>query len=341
MAASGSSGAPGYARPSRGDGLRRFALHTVTTKPWPIETAIDAYARAGFGGISIWREALQDRADAAIRRQVREAGLVGVSLVRGGFFAGADAHVRARALEENRLCIAEAAELELPLLVLVCGADPNQSPAESRRQIVDALVALAPEAQAAGVHLGIEPLHPMYADTRSAVNTLTDAVDMAVESGGGAGAAPAPGAAATERGAGPAVRGGETAARGERTNEARREAGGKATASTHPTLRTVCTVVDAYHLWWDPRLEGEIRRAGREGVLGAFHVSDWKVPTEDLLLDRGLMGEGCIDLPGIRRSVDAAGFDGFIEVEIFSRQYWNLDQAEWLGMIAQGCRESV
>ncbi len=332
MAASRSSGTPGYARPSRSDGLRRFALHTVTTKPWPIETAIDAYARAGFGGISIWREALQDRDPAAIRRQLREAGLVGVSLVRGGFFAGADAHVRARALEENRRCIAEAAELELPLVVLVCGADPNQSPAESRRQIVDALVALAPEAEAAGVHLGIEPLHPMYADTRSAVNTLTDAVDMALESAGGAGAAPAPGAAATDRGGATADRGAGAGAGA---------AGGETSATTQPPLRTVCTVVDAYHLWWDPRLEGEIRRAGREGLLGAFHVSDWKVPTEDLLLDRGLMGEGCIDLPGIRRSVDAAGFDGFIEVEIFSRQYWNLDQAEWLAMIAQACRESV
>ncbi|MFW5786613.1 MAG: sugar phosphate isomerase/epimerase family protein, partial [bacterium] len=163
--------------------MRRFALHTVTTRPWPIETAVDAYARAGFGGISIWREALEGRRLEAVRRQIREAGLAGVSLVRGGFFAGADAHGRAKALEENRRCIAEAAELELPLIVLVCGADPRQSLAESRRQITDAVTELAPEAAAAGVHLGIEPLHPMYADTRSAVNTLTDAVDMVLEGG--------------------------------------------------------------------------------------------------------------------------------------------------------------
>jgi sugar phosphate isomerase/epimerase len=85
--------------------------------------------------------------------------------------------------------------------------------------------------------------------------------------------------------------------------------------------------VDVYHVWWDPDLEREIRRAGDAARGGhqrilAFHICDWLVPTNDLLLDRGMMGDGVIDLPGIRRWVEAAGYDGLHEVEIFSAENW-------------------
>jgi sugar phosphate isomerase/epimerase len=79
--------------------------------------------------------------------------------------------------------------------------------------------------------------------------------------------------------------------------------------------------VDVYHVWWDPDLEREIRRAGKARILG-FHVCDWLVPTADLLLDRGMMGDGVIDIPRIRGWVEAAGYDGFAEVEIFSANNW-------------------
>jgi sugar phosphate isomerase/epimerase len=79
--------------------------------------------------------------------------------------------------------------------------------------------------------------------------------------------------------------------------------------------------VDVYHLWWDPALEREIARAGKERILG-FHICDWLVPTRDLLLDRGMMGDGVIDIPRIRGWVEAAGYEGFCEVEIFSRDNW-------------------
>jgi len=80
-------------------------------------------------------------------------------------------------------------------------------------------------------------------------------------------------------------------------------------------------VVDVYHTWWDPELEAQIRRAGSERILG-FHVCDWLVPTTDLLLDRGMMGDGVIDIPRIRAEVEAAGYAGFTEVEIFSQRNW-------------------
>lgn len=79
--------------------------------------------------------------------------------------------------------------------------------------------------------------------------------------------------------------------------------------------------VDAYHVWWDPQLQQQIARAGRERLL-ALHVCDWLTPTTDLLEDRGMMGDGVIDLRQLRGWVEAAGFAGYSEVEIFSRANW-------------------
>ncbi len=79
--------------------------------------------------------------------------------------------------------------------------------------------------------------------------------------------------------------------------------------------------VDVYHVWWDPQLEAQIRRAGRERLL-AFHVCDWLVPTTDLLNDRGMMGDGVIDLRRIRGWVEAQGYAGYSEVEVFSAAHW-------------------
>jgi sugar phosphate isomerase/epimerase len=78
--------------------------------------------------------------------------------------------------------------------------------------------------------------------------------------------------------------------------------------------------VDVYHAWWDPELAEQIARAGSRVL--AHHICDWLVPTSDLLLDRGMMGDGVIDLRGIRRMVEGAGFFGLQEVEIFSAQNW-------------------
>ena len=88
--------------------------------------------------------------------------------------------------------------------------------------------------------------------------------------------------------------------------------------------------VDVYHVWWDPKLRSQIERAGRQRLL-AFHVCDWLTPTADLLNDRGMMGDGVIDIPQIRRWVEDQGFAGYSEVEIFSSgNWWQRDHAEVL-----------
>jgi len=79
-------------------------------------------------------------------------------------------------------------------------------------------------------------------------------------------------------------------------------------------------VVDTYHVWWDPDLERQIARAGKKIL--AYHVNDWLLPTTNLLLDRGMMGDGVIDLRAIRAMVERAGYRGHCEVEILSRKNW-------------------
>jgi sugar phosphate isomerase/epimerase len=259
----------------------RLCLHTITTKPWPIEEAAERYAAAGVRGITVWRQWLEGRNIAKVGGSLRSAGLRVVSLCRGGFFPALDEAGRRAAITDNLKAIDEAVELRAPLIVMVCGSIPGQSLETSRGQIADGIAAILDRAAAANVKLAIEPLHPMYADSRSAINTLRQANDLC-----------------------------------DRFN------------SPH-----LGVAVDVYHVWWDPELKEQIERAGRAGRILAFHVCDWRTPTEDLLNDRGLMGEGCINIRQIRGWVEQNGFSGFIEVEIFSNRRWAGDQAEFLEKI--------
>ena len=87
--------------------------------------------------------------------------------------------------------------------------------------------------------------------------------------------------------------------------------------------------LDVYHVWWDPELLPQIARAGKDRLL-AFHVCDWLVPTEDILNDRGMMGDGVIDIKRLRATVEAQGFAGYSEIEIFSNRWWDKPMDEVL-----------
>jgi len=168
--------------------------------------------------------------------------------------------------------------------VLVVGGLPEGSKdiAGARAQVREGIAAILPQARAAGVPLAIEPLHPMYAADRACVNTLAQALDLC-----------------------------------EVLDPQRASAAG----TTRGAPCALGVAVDVYHVWWDPQLEAQIRRAGRRRLL-AYHICDWLVPTTDLLLDRGMMGDGVIDLKRIRGWMTRAGYRGFHEVEIFSAANW-------------------
>lgn len=261
--------------------LDRLCVHTITTKPWSIEEIIENYPKAGVKAISVWRDLLENRDAAKIGEQIRDAGMDIVSLVRGGFFTGKTETEIQASLDDNRQAIDEANMLGAPMVVLVCGAVPGQSIQRSLSQIHTGLETLLPYAEERDVKLAIEPLHPMYADSRSAICTMKTANDFA-----------------------------------ERFNSP-----------------LIGVVVDIFHLWWDPDLENECQRCGDHGNLFGFHICDWKMDMEDMLNDRGLMGEGVIRVREIRSWVEAAGFTGFHEVEIFSNRLWASDQKEALERI--------
>ena len=86
----------------------------------------------------------------------------------------------------------------------------------------------------------------------------------------------------------------------------------------HPNVKIA---VDVYHVWWDLSLASELKRAA-SGQIAGYHLCDWLADTQDVLLDRGMMGDGVADLKNIRRAVEEAGFSGYCEVEIFSVNNW-------------------
>ena len=98
--------------------------------------------------------------------------------------------------------------------------------------------------------------------------------------------------------------------------------------------------LDVYHVWWDFELPAQIERAGRQRLL-AFHVCDWLVPTTDMLNDRGMMGDGVIDIPRIRALVEESGFEGYVEVEIFSNRWWEQSIDDTIAMCVARFKTAV
>ncbi|MEX2672920.1 MAG: sugar phosphate isomerase/epimerase family protein [Phycisphaeraceae bacterium] len=271
--------------------LSRCAIHTFTNKPWSLRQCIDGYTKVGVRGISVWRNVITPD-DGGVSpdeaaTMLRDAGMQVPALVRGGFFPAAEPAKRQAACDENRRCIDEAATIGAEMVVLVVGAVPGMALDEARKQVAEGIEAVLPHAEARGVKLAIEPLHPMYAADKSCINRMAEARQVC-----------------------------------EQLN--------------HPHLGIA---VDVYHVWWDPDLKAEVELAGEQGTLFGFHICDWRVNTRHLLTDRGLMGEGCIDIRTIRGWVEDAGFAGFNEVEVFSEDHWASDQSEYVDRIARAYHE--
>ncbi|MEI7932916.1 MAG: sugar phosphate isomerase/epimerase family protein [Alphaproteobacteria bacterium] len=240
----------------------------------PIGHVIEAVARSGFGAIAPWRREVEGRDVKAIARQIRHAGLMVPGYCRSTYIPARDNADFNANVEANRRAISDAGVLGAKSFVMVVGGLPEGSRdiSAAREQVAEAAGLLLPHAKACGVRLALEPLHPVYAASRSCLSLLSEALDMCE-----------------------AVEG-----------------------SVDDAWLGVC--IDVYHVWWDPNLRRDIARS-RGRILG-FHVCDWLVPTVDVLNDRGMMGDGVIDVRAIRGDVEAAGFEGFTEVEIFSATDW-------------------
>ncbi len=272
------------------DGL--LSINQVTVLPqWSLAELIQGLARHEVGGISVWREKLHETGVAEAARLIEDHGLSVSGLCFAGMITSVDEAEAARALDEVRRAIDEAAAIKAGCLVFVAGGvDPRAKDlAATRARALERVASLIPHARQAGVKIGLEPLHPMLCGHRSVLSTLGIANDW---------------------------------------------------CDALDADDAVGIAVDTYAVWWDPDLEAQIARAGRR--ICAFHVSDWLADTRDLRLDRGMMGDGVIDIPAVRRMVQAAGYEGQFEVEIFSeRNWWKRDPDEVVRVVKERFQTAV
>lgn len=264
---------------------RRLSLNTATTKHWTLEEAADGCVRAGIEGIGLWRDRVAEAGLERAAALVKERGLRVTSLCRGGFMSAADDAGIAFAIEENRLAIQEAATLGTRELIMVVGGLP---------------AAPGPE----------QPASPdgdkdLVAARQRVVDRIGDLVGIAREHDVRLVLEPLHPMFAADRAVLSTL--------------------GQCLDVAAPfDARDVGVVVDTYHVWWDPDLQAQIARAGREGRLASYQVCDWILPFAPVALNsRGHVGDGYVDFPTITRWVAATGYAGDVEVEIFNQQIWD------------------
>lgn len=271
---------------------RWLSINTATVRKQhgaevPLSRIIDQCAERGIRAISPWRDQVAAIGLDKIARQLKALGMELSGYCRGGFFPAPDAAGLRAALDDNRRAIDEARTLNAPCLVLVVGALPG-----------------ALQGKAA------------YKDISRARGEVRDGIAASLEY-------------AREVGMPLAI---------EPLHPM--QAADRACVNTLEQALDLCdeldpqgtgmlgVALDVYHCWWDPKLEQQIARAGQgpkgQGAsrLLAYHVCDWLTPTRDLLSDRGMMGDGVIELRKLRGWVEQAGYAGYSEVEIFSELDW-------------------
>jgi sugar phosphate isomerase/epimerase len=270
----------------------RLSIHQVTLPPQcSTPQFVAALARNGVPCTSLWRDKTREHGVEETARLVADNGIALSGYCFAGLVTSPEPGEAARARDDVRRALDEAAALGAPCLVFVAGGvDPrDRNIAGTRERALAGVAELVAHARGVGVKLALEPLHPMICATRSVLSTMKLANEWCDRLGAD---------------------------------------------------DVVGIAVDTYAVWWDPEVEAEIARAGKR--ICSFHVSDWLPDTQDLRLDRGMMGDGVIDLPALRRAVEAAGYDGYVEVEIFSqRNWWQRDPDEVIGIVKDRVQTAV
>ena len=278
-----------------------LSLNQRTTKRWSVAEAVDGCVRHGLEAVGLWREEVAEQGLAESVKLVRDAGLRVSSLCRGGFLTAPDGPARQAALDDNRRAIDEAAELGAACLVMVVGGLPGVRPGEP---LSDSGVSRDLAGARGQVAEALEVLAP-YAGERGVKLALEPLHPMYCAD--------------------------------------------RAVLSTLAQAVDLClpypeeqvgVVVDTFHVWWDPRLFEEIARAGSR--IASYQVCDYLQPLPaDVLLGRGMMGDGVIDFVPITRAVAKAGYAGDVEVEIFNADIWAADPDEVVATMKRRYAEVV
>ena len=286
-----------------------LSINTATLrKQWRLDRIIDECARRSIRAIAPWRDQVAAVGLAAVARQLRDCGISLSGYCRGGFFPAADAAGLAAALADNRRAIDEACTLGAPCLVLVVGSLPGALDGRPAHKDIARARAEVRDGIAATLEYSRAAGMPLAIEPlhpmQAAERACINTLEQALDLCD-------------------ALDGASTDALGVARPRA-----------------ALGVAVDMYHVWWDPKLAQQIARAGRERLL-AFHVCDWLTPTRDLLNDRGMMGDGVIDLPQARGWMEDAGYSGHAEVEIFSEHWWGRPGEEVLDTCIARHRSAV
>jgi sugar phosphate isomerase/epimerase len=289
---------------------RWLSINTATVKKsrgveLPLPQIIEACARREIQAISPWRDQVAAAGIETISRLVRTHGLELSGYCRGGMFPAADAQGLRAAHDDNRRAVDEACELQAACLVLVVGGLPG---------------ALAGEPAHKDIGLARSQVRDGIGELLEYAKSMR--MPLAIE--------PLHPMYAADRACINTL---------EHALDVCEELDPAPSGDRVPPA-ALGVAVDVYHVWWDPKLKAQIERAGKRRLL-AFHVCDWLTPTSDLLNDRGMMGDGVIDLPRIRGWLEAQGFAGYSEVEIFSTKWWQRDHAEVLDTCIERHRRAV
>jgi sugar phosphate isomerase/epimerase len=282
----------------------RLSLNQATIKYASLADALQTTAAAGIGSIGLWREPVADVGLDQAVRLVADSGLRVSSLCRGGFFTPLPGAARDAALDDNRRAIEETAAL----------ADAGAPGSRAVLVLV-----------AGGLPDGSRDLIGARERVRDAVGALeADAasagVTLAIE--------PLHPMYAADR----AV----ISTLGQALDIAEQFT---STAQYGPT---VGVEVDTFHIWWDPQVLEQIARAGRTGRIASYQVCDWVTPLPaDVLLGRGMMGDGHIDFGPMTNAVARAGYTGDVEVEIFNQQIWDAPFDEVAARVVASFAEHV
>ena len=292
---------------------RWLSINTATVRKqrgevWPLPQILDACAARGIRAVSPWRDQVAAAGLAATAAQIKALGLELSGYCRGGMFSYADDASRQAMRDDNLRALDEACTLNAPCLVLVVGGLPGALAGKPAHRDIGQ----AREQVAEGIAWLLEEakarrmplaLEPLH-PMYAADRACINTLSQALDLC-------------------------------------------EALDPERSGATTTCALgvaVDAYHVWWDPQLTTQIARAGRGAVnrLLALHVCDWLVPTTDLLEDRGMMGDGVIELKRLRGWVEGAGFAAYSEVEIFSRaNWWMRDGGEVLDTCIERHRRCV
>jgi len=273
---------------------RWLSINTATVRrqhgvEQPLPDILEACARRGIRAISPWRDQVAAAGLAIISKLVKTHGFELSGYCRGGMFPAADAAGLKAARDDNRRAVDEACELNAACLVLVVGGLPGALAGK----VVHKDIALARSQVTDGIAELLEYTRaqnmPLAIEPLHPMYAADRACINTLEQALDVCQALDPQNASEDKGKGP---------------------------------RALGVAVDIYHTWWDPKLQTQIQRAGQDSRVLAFHVCDWLTPTTDLLNDRGMMGDGVIDIPRLRGWVEDAGFAGYSEVEIFSTNNW-------------------